>query len=132
MNKIASPQDVCSEIHDILAYCDGTRPSRQTAASMLNRLARRVASIGGPFEGQGWDEQKKWLQEAKRSAPQKVTPQRAKQIMQQARAHAKHGPWVESLERVMTQGEYRFISDYWETMPGNTSFLDALMTLAQS
>ena len=59
---------------------------REVASAVACRAMERTASNGGPFEGAGWSEQSKWLQEAIRSTPQKVTPQRAKEIIQQAKA----------------------------------------------
>jgi len=84
----------------------------------------------GPFEGNGWTEKKKWLEEANRTSPKKVSPARAKAIIQKARSLAKHGPWSDQLAGAMTQGEHRFINDYWESLPGNTSYVNAIESIA--
>lgn len=76
------------------------------------------------FKSAGWAEEKQWLQEARRTPPEKVTPQRAREIMTKAQGISK-GPWSDQLSRVMTKGEYRYILDIWDTMPGNTSFMSA-------
>jgi hypothetical protein len=42
MNKIASPQELQSDLHDLLAYARSARPSRSRIASELQRLANEV------------------------------------------------------------------------------------------
>jgi hypothetical protein len=44
MQKIASPQELTSEIRRLLAYCEGVEPSRQVLASELNKLADRLGT----------------------------------------------------------------------------------------
>lgn len=44
MNKIASPQDLATELQRILAYAGQSQPSRARIASALNELADRVAA----------------------------------------------------------------------------------------
>jgi hypothetical protein len=44
MEKIASPQELASEIQRLLKYTDGRNPSRKRLASELNALADRVAA----------------------------------------------------------------------------------------
>lgn len=57
----------------------------------------------------------------------KLTKVRAKEIMEQAREKAIHGPWVDQLDKVMTKEEREEVILHWEAMPGNTSFYDAFM-----
>lgn len=44
MHKTASPQDVRSELREILAYCATEQPSRATVAAKLSELADKLAS----------------------------------------------------------------------------------------
>lgn len=44
MNKIASPQDLQGELHEIHAYCGNPQPSRAVVAEKLRGLADRVAA----------------------------------------------------------------------------------------
>lgn len=84
----------------------------------------------GPFTGNGWDQEKVWRREAKLVPVQTVSTERANSIMDTARSFAKHGQWSDQLVRSMSQGEYHFILDVWETLPGTASFVTALYTLA--
>jgi len=111
-------------------------------ASRIAALAHEVPSLrqhlvpllrtagGGPFTGRGWTEHKKWLMEAKRATPVVVSPARAKGIMREAQAKASVGPWSDQIDRVISQGEHRYIKDVWMTMPGNKSFVNALTGIA--
>jgi hypothetical protein len=112
MDKIATPQDLQGELRQILAYCGTCQPSRAVVASKLRELAGQVAGT-------------------ERAAPTKVTPQRAKEIVEQARAQAKFGPWSDQLDKVMTEGERNFVKDHWGTLPGHKNFVDALMSVAR-
>ena len=44
MRKIASPNELASELRSLLAYAEGDQPSREKLASGLRALAQRVAS----------------------------------------------------------------------------------------
>jgi hypothetical protein len=44
MNKIASPQELASELNQLLIYAGSPNPSREKIASRLNVLANRVAA----------------------------------------------------------------------------------------
>ena len=55
-----------------------------------------------------------------------MTPTRAREIYDAARAQATCGPWSDQLDNVMTPDERREIVAVWETMPGNSCFVDAL------
>jgi hypothetical protein len=84
-----------------------------------------------PFTGEGWSEHKAWLQEASKAEPKRVSSVRAQEIIAQARGRAKHGPWSDQIDRVITKGERKYISDVRDSLPGNTSFVDALVRIAQ-
>jgi hypothetical protein len=58
-----------------------------------------------------------------------MTPERANEIIEQAQAKAKHGPWSDQLKKVMTPEEHATILAVWETMPGNTCYVDALLRI---
>lgn len=55
-----------------------------------------------------------------------MTPARAKEIIQQARDRAVHGPWADQLDKVMTVAERLDVTLVWCRMPGYTNFVDAL------
>jgi len=59
-----------------------------------------------------------------------VTPERATEIIQQARERAGHGPWSDQLQHVMTLDERRELLAVWKTMPGHTAFVDVLNRVA--
>lgn len=100
-------------------------------ATTLEERYAALVEAAGEFTGQGWTEQKKWLQDAKKAPSKTVSPARAKAIQQAAREKAKSGPWSDQLVRVMEPGEHRYVSDVWDSMPGNTSFVDALDAIAK-
>ena len=102
----------------------------KTHAKQSKRVAKVARRLNSPFTGSGWTEERAWLQEARKTKPKKVTSSRARQIISQAQAATKFGPWSDQLVRVMTQGEYRFLYDHWHTMGGSASFLDALLDIA--
>lgn len=52
---------------------------------------------------------------------------RANEIFNQARNQTKHGPWSDQLDKVMSPGERAYIMAIWDTMPGNTCFVDAFL-----
>lgn len=60
-----------------------------------------------------------------------MTAERARQIFDAAVNHpgAKIGPWSDCLRHVMTNSERQEINRVWETMPGYTSFCDALFRI---
>jgi len=55
-----------------------------------------------------------------------MTPERAKEIIAQAKAQAGCGPWSDQLDKVMTDIEREEVRHKWQTMPGYTCFVDAL------
>ncbi len=58
-----------------------------------------------------------------------MTSERAAEIIQQAKAKAIHGPWSDQLDKVMTREERAAVLVKWETMPGHTCFVDALLRI---
>jgi hypothetical protein len=60
-----------------------------------------------------------------------VSPERAREIIQTARDACTCGPWVDWLDRVMGPGESDEVKAVWETMPGDTCFVDALYRIAR-
>lgn len=85
----------------------------------------------GPFVGKGWGEHSEWLRQSRNAPLKQVDAQRAREIIQQAKAMTQYGPWSDNIDRVLSQGERRFISQFWDTLPSNTSFTDALEELAK-
>jgi hypothetical protein len=59
-----------------------------------------------------------------------MAPDRAKQIIEQAKATAGCGPWSDQLRKIMTIGEREFVKRVWHQMPGHTCFVDALLRIA--
>jgi hypothetical protein len=55
-----------------------------------------------------------------------MNPERAKEIIADAHAKAVHGPWSDQIDNVMRPGEREEVNAVWDTMPGNTCFVDAL------
>ena len=49
MKKLASPEELTSELRSLLAYAEGDQPSREKLASDLNGLADRVAGRRAPW-----------------------------------------------------------------------------------
>lgn len=80
----------------------------------------------GPFTGKGFAELELWQQGARAAEPVEVDAARAREIVEQAREATEHGPWSDNVERVLQPGEYRYVYDFWDTLPGDTSFVDAL------
>lgn len=56
----------------------------------------------------------------------KLTQERAKEIIQQAKNKTKYGPWSDQLSKVMTKEERDEVNSYWSTMDSSTCFVDAL------
>ena len=59
-----------------------------------------------------------------------MTGERAKQVIEDARAKAVHGPWSNQLHRVLRPGERAEVNAVWATMPATTCFVDALLRIA--
>jgi hypothetical protein len=59
-----------------------------------------------------------------------MTPERANEIIAEARSRAKHGPWSDQLQHVMTLDERRELLARWRKMPGSTCFVDVLQHVA--
>lgn len=55
-----------------------------------------------------------------------MTPERASEIIREAKRLAVHGPWSDQLNNVMTTEERGIVIAKWKTMPGYTCFVDAL------
>lgn len=55
-----------------------------------------------------------------------MTPERAAEIIRDAKAMADYGPWSDQLSNVMTTDERAEIIAVWKKMPGHTCFVDAL------
>lgn len=60
-----------------------------------------------------------------------MTPQRAREIIQAAYDACTCGPWCDWLDRVMQPGEKEEVKQVWETMPGDTCFVDAIYRIAR-
>ena len=56
-----------------------------------------------------------------------LSQERSQEIVKQAQEKAIHGPWVDQLDKVMSKEERQEVIKYWDTLPGWTSFYDALM-----
>ena len=102
--------------------------NRNKVARELVRLARELVAAGkGPVEkGADWDEVKKWIKEAKRVSPKKITPARAKQLMSNY-----GGPMSPGYEHGMTQAEYSYVLQVWGSLPSSTSFNTAMNHIAK-
>lgn len=60
-----------------------------------------------------------------------MTPERAKEIIQQARDATTVGPWSDQLRNVMTTDERVEVLKVWRNMPGCFCFVDALNKIAR-
>jgi len=49
MDRIASPQDLTSELRRLLAYAEGEQPSREVLAAKLRELSVKVAADSAPM-----------------------------------------------------------------------------------
>ena len=58
-----------------------------------------------------------------------MTRERANEIVRQAQALARYGPWSDQLDKVMTPDERAAVLAMWETMPGYTTFVHALQRI---
>jgi hypothetical protein len=54
-----------------------------------------------------------------------ITQARAEEIRTKCQELAKHGPWSDQLDKVITPEEDKEIRDLWATMPGNTAYIHA-------
>lgn len=61
-----------------------------------------------------------------------MTPERAQEIVKQARDKATCGPWSDQLDKVMTKEERNEVNQVWDKMPGHTCFVDALYSIARA
>lgn len=61
-----------------------------------------------------------------------MTPERATEIIAQAKATAKHGPWSDQLSNVMTVDERSAVVEVWQTLPGSSCFADALLRIERN
>lgn len=61
-----------------------------------------------------------------------MTPERATEIIRDAKALAVHGPWSDQLSNVMTADERAEIVTVWKTMPGYTCFVDAILRIERT
>ena len=61
--------------------------------------------------------------------PETFGPERANEIMAQCKAKATHGPWSDQLDKTLKVEEKAYVLSVWDTMPGNTSFLDAFFRI---
>lgn len=57
--------------------------------------------------------------------PTPFTKERGEEIFQNAREQAKSMPWVEFLDKNMTDGEIAFVHCVWDCMSGSSCFADA-------
>lgn len=57
-----------------------------------------------------------------------LTHERVNQIIEQAKDKAVYGPWVDQLDKVMTPEEIKEVKDRWNTMSGDTNFVNALFS----
>jgi hypothetical protein len=55
---------------------------------------------------------------------------RAQEIIRRAQERASCGPWVEQIDKVLTEGERAAVNAVWDDMPGNTCFVHALQRIA--
>jgi hypothetical protein len=55
-----------------------------------------------------------------------ITKERARNIIDQAKALSMYGPWVDQLDKVILPNERKEIIAHWESMSGESSFVDAL------
>lgn len=59
-----------------------------------------------------------------------MTSERAKEIIKAAQKGAVGVPWVDRLDKIMTEAERKEVNQVWDTLPGNTCFVDALYRIA--
>jgi len=102
--------------------------ARMYNASELLKAAKEITASGkGPLEHPAdWDVRSKWLKEVKHVRPDKISPARAKQLI---RDHS--SPMKPGYEFGMTQAEYSYVREVWDTLPGTASFDTAMHYIAK-
>lgn len=60
-----------------------------------------------------------------------MTPERAMEIIQQAKDRQHTGPWSDQIRHVITPAERLDVLVVWATMPGDACFVDALNRIAR-
>lgn len=60
-----------------------------------------------------------------------MTPQRAQEIIDNARAHSVGFPWVDQIKNELLPGEREQVNAVWDTLPGHTHFVNALEHIAR-
>ena len=58
-----------------------------------------------------------------------MTSKRAAEIIDQAKGKAVYGPWSDQIAKVITPEEHAAVLAKWETMPGHTCYVDALLRI---
>jgi hypothetical protein len=69
-------------------------------------------------------------QEAKQTTATPFGPGRAAEIEAAARAATQYGPYSDRMWEQMTPGEYGYVLQVWDVMPGNTCWMDAFHRIA--
>lgn len=59
-----------------------------------------------------------------------MTPSRAKEIIESAQEKSTCGPWSDQLDKVMSAVERADVIEVWNTLPGDSCFVDALYRIA--
>lgn len=54
-----------------------------------------------------------------------MTPKRAKEAMEAAKKLTTCGPWCDQLGKVLTPEEDAYVKKVWESMPGDTNYMNA-------
>lgn len=63
--------------------------------------------------------------------PTPFQKERGEEIFENARTQAKNMPWVEFLDRNMTDGEIAYVHCVWDLMSGSSCFVDAFHVIRQ-
>lgn len=117
--KWLAPSEMSFEwLNDDLGSPVWVRQTGDKALLIVDQTVRIFPRVATRFE-----ELKQWRQEAKRSQPQPISQSRAREIMQCQRSGGFGG---KPLEDCMTQGEFKYMNDLWDTLPGNYSQVDVL------
>lgn len=58
-----------------------------------------------------------------------MTPERAKEAEQQAKALASYGPWSDQLGKVLTAEEDKYVRSVWDAMDGSACYMDAFFAI---
>lgn len=61
-----------------------------------------------------------------------MSPERAQAIIQAAYDRCTCGPWCDQLDKVMSTEEREEVKVVWNTMPGDTCFVDAIYYIART